>query len=179
MKHFILTVGLWICATLTSFAQFGTYQTSAYYDGYWSEWRNRYTNIFDINGNYHSMTIYDANTHPSDFYFEFWIDNFISPDKKEIKRHYRQNEWYEYTGWVRFNITDQYPTIKDAFRNASFPNFPYVLPQKSGDKKPTVTRKVKATIKIAPYKEHPRCYNIYFDGVGFAIDLQYCTFKDW
>lgn len=178
MKHLILTVGLWICITITSFAQ-GNYQTAAYYDGYWSKWETQYLNIFNINGNYHSMTIYNDDTHPSDFYFEFWIDNFIRPDKKEIKRHYKKKIWYEYTGWVRYNITDKYPTFKDALKNGVFPNFPYVRPHKSGDKKPTVTQKVKATIKIAPYKEHPQCYNIYFDGVGFAIDITNNKFTNW
>ena len=35
-----------------------------------------------------------------------------------------------------------------------------------------------ATIKIAPYKKVPQVYNIYFDGGGYAIDLNNTKFEN-
>lgn len=183
MRNLIISIIMWISISIPSFAQFGfnTYSTCAYYDGFWSKWDDRYTNIFDLYGNYHSIAIYEANTHPSNFYFKFEIDNFQIPDKKTIKNHYKNKTWYEYSGWVEYNITDQYPTAKDALRNNPilFPNFPYVLPQQRGDTKPTVTKRVRATIKIEPFKKTPKVYNIFYENVGFAINLENNTFRNW
>ena len=42
---------------------------------------------------------------------------------------------------------------------------------------PCVKRTVQATIKIAPYKDHPKVYNIWFEDVAMAIDLGNMYFK--
>ena len=35
----------------------------------------------------------------------------------------------------------------------------------------------RATIKISPYKDYPTCYNIWYDNVGLAIDLNKIKFQ--
>lgn len=42
---------------------------------------------------------------------------------------------------------------------------------------PRVKRTTRAKIKIAPYKDHPVVYNIWFDNVGFGINLETSYFK--
>ncbi len=92
----------------------------------------------------------------------------MTPDKKTIKLHYKNNMWYEYSGTVEYYVTEKYPTILDILKAFDFPYFNY---DSGSDGNPCVKRTARATIKIAPYKDHPKCYNIYFDNIGVGIDL--------
>ena len=80
----------------------------------------------------------------------------------------KQRKWYEYHGTVEYYVTEQYPTITSVLKTFEFPTFDC---DSGTDGNPCVKRTANATIKIAPYKDHPRCYNIYFDDVVVAIDL--------
>ena len=44
-------------------------------------------------------------------------------------------------------------------------------PAKLDNGRPTKKVTKKATIKIAPFKDRPQTYNIWFENVGFAINL--------
>ena len=95
-------------------------------------------------------------------------ENKIIPDKKTIKEHYKSNKWFEYSGTAEYYVTENYPTIAAILKAYDFPHFN----SKSGyDGNPCVKRTAKAIIKIAPYKKHPECYNIYFDDVAVAISF--------
>ena len=77
--------------------------------------------------------------------------------------------WYEYSGFVEYYVTEQYPTITAILRAFEFPKFNC---NSGSDGNPCVKRTARATIKIAPYKKRPKCYNIYFDNIGVAIDME-------
>lgn len=85
-------------------------------------------------------------------------------DKKERKRHLKNNEWYHYSGTVEYYVNDAYPTAEDLAKDCCL-----VIPNPRTDKSPCVKRQAKCTIKIAPYKKSPEVWNIYFDDIGIAI----------
>ena len=142
-------------------------QTSVYYDGYWSKWKRQYS--YMIYGNYSGFVVYYESRHPSDYYFKFKIDSYTAPTKEDVKYHYKNKIWYEYSGYVEYFINDNYPTIKSSLKACDFP-YPTNRPE-------NITRTAKATIKIAPYKKRPRVYNILFEDVGIAMDLGEWKFK--
>ncbi|MBD5280880.1 MAG: hypothetical protein HDS35_10120 [Bacteroides sp.] len=167
--------------------------TSVYLNGTWSEWWPRevfsaidYKILYNATDHvFRGCEYFDLRTYsrldirpgfdirPDDntkWCFRFLIDEYICPDKKDIKKHYKSNQWYEYTGWVEYYVTDEYPTIKDVLNHYGFP-----LISIKGDSQRAL-RHAKATIKIAPYKNKPECFNIFFDNVGGAIG---CTDWEW
>ena len=105
-------------------------------------------------------------------YFSFWISNYEEPSKEDRKYHDKNNEWYEYSGWVEYIVNDTYPTALD-FSKASH----FVVPNPRFDETPTVTRKASCTIKIAPYKKHPEVYNVWFDNIGVGISIRGLKFN--
>lgn len=161
----ILTLLFFVAFPLFAEAQLST---NVYYDGYWGEWKREYysyskSSWYSIYGNYSGFIVHFESFHPSTYLFKFQIDTYRTPTKDEIKYHRKNNIWYEYSGTAEYFINNEYPTIKDALK--SFNKFPSV---KNGD---GYKRTVNATIKIAPYKDHPRVYNIFFEDVAIALDL--------
>ena len=142
--------------------------TCSWHDGYWGKWIQQYS--CSILGNYTGFIIYKNYKHPSNYFFQFDIPSYeyIEPTKKIKKEMLKQRKWYEYHGTVEYYVTEQYPTITSVLKTFEFPTFDC---DSGSDGNPCVKRTANATIKIAPYKDHPRCYNIYFDDVVVAIDL--------
>lgn len=161
------------------------------YDGYWGDWKSCYL-WYKIYGSYDGFLIYINGEHPSDYFFNFEIDNRIAPSKKEVKEHTKSNTWWEYTGTVEYYVCDVYPTIKDCFKQFGRPLFKSDLETTEYSNKLSVLRATRirqqgsfvvkgltkrtarAKIKIAPYSHKtlkPKVYNIWFDDVGFGIDL--------
>ena len=142
--------------------------TCAYYNGYWGQWEKQYyeylnSSKINIYGNYSGFIVYKSSSHPSEYIFKFQIDSYVTPSKEVIKYHRKNNQWYEYTGYVEYFINSSYPTIKEALRINSFAEVPNT---------PSAIKKTaRARIQIAPYKNHPQVYNIWFEDVGIAIDL--------
>lgn len=173
MKKFLVFI------LFTSFAMMTMAQIStvSFHDGYWGKWKSHTTRFiysppsyyYSLFGNYSGFIIYSKYDHPSEYIFKFQADNYTNPDKKIIKEHLKNNSWYEYSGTVEYYVTEEYPTIEAVLRKYEFPYFNY----NSGyEGNPCVKRTARATIKIAPYKKHPQCYNIYFDNVAVGIDME-------
>lgn len=170
MKRFLATTICLLFCTL-GFSQIRVHGDSqislcAYFDGYWSEWEKAYGLSFL--GNYGSFIIYDKREGPWYPLFKFTINDFYIPDSSTQKRHRRDDVWYEYKGTVEYLICDKFLTAHDLFKSRRGPNF---ISEKMGQEAGRPTKKVvyEATIKIAPYKGHPTCYNIYYDNVGLGI----------
>lgn len=183
MKRVQLVLLLFCLFLANSYAQFAGdtdfFKTAASVGGYWSKWDMHYTYLddYEITGYYRSIVLYKKGQHPSKFFFKFTIDSSQKqPDRKEIKKHYKTNTYYEYKGTAEYYRTDQYPTAESQL---SKNNIFVVGPPQPGEKKPVVKQVSEAKIIILPYKETPRVYNIFFDGIGFGIDLQYKTFSSW
>ena len=146
----------------------GQISTCAFYDGYWGEWKKPNYNMYKLYGNYSGFIVYYQSDHPSEYIFKFQIESYSQPSKEAVKYHWKNEEWYEYYGYVEYFIDSSYPTIKTALKTCSFA----LLSNNSYSTKKTAN----ATIKIAPYKDHPRVYNIFFEDIAIAIDLCNCRF---
>ena len=146
-------------------------KTSSWHDGYWGRWDTQYT--YQIYGNYYEFVVYSSGDHPSEFIFRFHANVYQYPDKKDIKYHKKNDLWYEYSGTVEYYVTEKYPSILSILRAFQFPIFSY---NSGNEGNPCAKRTANAVIKIAPYKEHPKCYNIYFDDIVVGIDLNTCYF---
>ena len=161
------------------------------YKGAWSDWSPRVYGIYSSqeslvedlisNFKFYYGDIYGASDY-SGFslkkngveYFKFTIDYpFQIAPKKVRKEHLKTGEWYVYSGTVEYYVNDVYPTAQDlAKRNYLF------KPDPRSNSTPYVKRICKdATIKIAPYKKRPECFNIWFDGIGVGIDIKYLDFQ--
>lgn len=147
---------------------------AACFDGYWSDWKD-VSNATKIKGDYSGFIIYNVNDGPWNYYFKFKIDYFWMPDKKKRREHRKENKWYEYTGVVEYYICDDYPNIYEIFKKYRGPRF---ISKALENGRPTKKITSRATIKIAPYKDHPKCYNIWFDNVGLGIDLNDLYFSE-
>ena len=177
MRKFLISFFLLVSFTNNASSQI---KVSAYYDGYWGEWEDGAVGGFfmgkvderlpylKVYGNYSGFCIYYSDSHPSTYTFKFQINNYLTPDKKTRKEHLKNNKWYEYYGTVEYYVNNDRPTIRDILKGETgFVHFPTTKPTYNGARKKTAS----ATIKIAPYKEHPQVYNIWFEGIGVAIDL--------
>ena len=169
MKRLLVIISFALLAIATN-AQIST---SVYYDGYWGNWSDQHS--VKIFGGYSGFIVYHINNHPSLYCFDFQINDYVSPSKEQIKEHYKKNEWYVYSGTVKYFVVESEPTIKDILKKRGFPRYHKDTRDENGNY--AVKRVAKATIKIAPYKDHPRTYNIYFDNVGVGISLNNVSFK--
>lgn len=140
-----------------------------YYDGYWGNWERYYIQTY---GNYGGIIFVPHGDHPSDWMWKFTIDNYHSPSKEEIRYHYKYNKWYEYTGVFEYYISDEYQSLRQMFKDGY--HNPIISPKNHRVEKgerPCKKVCVAVTIKIAPYKKHPKVYNIFFRDCAFGIDL--------
>lgn len=164
MKRLILLFFIF-ASTIATIAQ-GRVKYSQLVDGCWSQWKVSYDYLY---GNYGSIQCYNAFGHPSIYCWRFTINNYQTPTKDQIKLHRKTNTWFEYSGTFEYYISDEYPDIRSQLIKGT-----WVAPWNHDTSKgqtPCVKRTLFATIKIAPYKKNPVCYNIFFNGGGFAIDL--------
>lgn len=189
VKRFIILVIVAFLSTCCCFSQDMYFCFN--YDGYWGDWKSCYQ-WYRIYGSYNGFLIYVNDEHPSDYFFSFTIDNRTAPSKKEVKEHFKSKTWWEYQGTVEYYVCDVYPTIKDCFKEFGRPlrksdlktteysgklsvlRATRIRQQGSFVAQGVTKRTARATIKIAPYSHKtlkPRVYNIYFDNVGFGIDL--------
>lgn len=144
------------------------YSESFCYKGSWSDWKYWNGNI----AGYPNRSGLALRTAGGITYFSFKINNYVPPTKKEIKQHLKNNEWYTYSGVVKYCVDDLSPTIEDIARK----NF-FVYPDPRISDRPIETRESQCTIKIAPYKKQPWCYNIFFEDVGVALNIQGIIFQ--
>ncbi len=147
-------------------------KTSVYKDGSWLPWRQCHGVV--MFGQYNNFTIaphLSDNSHA--FYIRVKIDNYFIPDKKTRKRHIKNKEWYEYSGYIEYWIDDDHPDFLSQMDSAApITYLPDCTPFKTYDGRPRIIKKSKATIRIEPYKEKPSIYttyNILFEGIAFAF----------
>lgn len=138
------------------------------YKGSWSSWTSAPGNIYK----YNDGSGFLLKTAGQVVFFSFEINNYNAPTKKEIKEHLRSNTWFEYSGVVEYYVNDSYPTSEDIAKHCHL-----VYPDPRHDITPNVLRTCKATIKVAPYKKEPECYNIFFDGIGIGISVRGLKFS--
>jgi hypothetical protein len=185
MKKYILTLILLLIGWIGAYSQFTmSMETSAYINGNWTSWRLRNVDngllkcaAFEWAGttqadfvSFRRFRIREFGEELDNWCFSFEIDDYERTDKETRKAHYKNSTWYEYSGWVEYYVTDNFPTIKRVLEVFEFP-----LIQPHGETL-RAKRRAKATIKIAPYKKAPTVFNIFFDGVGVALAFDKCPF---
>lgn len=186
VKKLLLTIILTFLAFFEA-SSYAKISTAAYVRGYWTKWdvrnyevrhdyaANHYYQDFElmmheVGGTFSNMQIRKAGCQPWNWCFKFEVDNYVKPDKKTRKQHLKDQTWYVYTGWVEYYVSDEFPTISKVLEYYEFP-----LIEPTGDTA-RAKRRARATIKIAPYKKAPECFNIFFDDVGVAISFSECPF---
>lgn len=161
-----------------------------YYDGVWNGWYgNDKMNYFRLSGSRNGYRIFTNGDRPADFFFRFWITDYKIPEKKDIKTHFKTKTKWIYKGYVEYYVCDVYPTFEDCLRELERPLYKIDtewssyqeklsvikanMIRKTGSFSPIGYKKVTkpAEIWILPYKKYPKVYNIWFDNVGYAIDL--------
>lgn len=184
MKKFLLTFVLILIGFLGGYSQV-VLETSAYINNHWTGWDNQgYLAGSYYRGNFSARMLYDSRTNtfyglkfwsdydsPHEWCFQFYMDNYVKPDNRTRREHDKNKIWYEYSGYVEYYVSDEYPTIEKVLQHFYFP-----MVRPHGDTV-RVKRTARATIKIAPYKKEPTCFNIYFDGVGVGISFSKWPFE--
>ena len=172
-KSFFLFALLQI--SLNLFSQ--TISQSVFYDGFWTEWEEySMSGPVKIYGNYSTLRFYKD--HPSQYVFCLTINDYYQPSKKELKKHRKSGEWFVYNGTIEYYISDDFMDAKSQFkRNGDWCVAPWNHDVTKGQT-PCVKVTKKCKVKIAPYKKRPRTYNIWWDDVGYAIDLRDCYFSN-
>lgn len=164
MKKIIMTMIL-VLVCIVATAQI---KTCCYFDGYWSDWQ--YSNSV-IRGGYNGFMIYKSSDGPWYPLFKFIINNYYIPSDKETrKNNITYNRWYEFSGTVEYYISDDFTSAYQCFKKNGGPHF---VRSKYYQDLGMPVKKItsRATIKIAPFKDHPKVYNIWFDNVALGIDL--------
>lgn len=137
-------------------------------NGYWGDWKDSFNGNFNskisyisFNGVYDNFIIHDSFKHPSNYIMKVVINNFqLDTDKKSKKQRIKNNTWYEYSGTVEY-----YTEL--TFQN--FGDLASTWPHGAWDTSNGKKHVVKAKIKIAPYEDYPRVYNIWFEQWGVGI----------
>lgn len=187
-KAYILLL-LFSLGILPVFSQ-STLRIGCYYNSFWGDWKDYRAKCY---GSYAGFILYENGKHPSEYHFAFLIDGYTPPTKKEIKEHFKHNTWWTYTGTVEYYISDVYPTFKSALMELYQPLSEDDTKSESYQRKLSLAKATnirkngkaigftrvqsRATIKIAPYKEHPNTYNIWVEGVGLGISLNGLYFE--
>ena len=171
MKKVLFTFCFLLFAANNSWGQISF---SAYFDGFWSPWIQ--ASEARVYGNYESFVVHTVADGPWNYRFKFTIHDFKVPNKKQRKKDIKAGRYYEFTGTVEYYVTDEKPTARDAFRKNKGPVF---ISAESKDGRPNRKITSKATIRVSPFKDYPRVYNIWYDNVALGIDLNtiYFTHK--
>ena len=161
MKRYILTLMISF-VSLIVFSQ-GTFRYSTMRNKIWGKWRPSVTRIdqYLINKvNDNEWIIYRDYDHPSNYLIKFRIDNFyIDKDKKSRKEHFKNNQWYVFTGSVEI-FTDAETFVR---------KFPFVP---TYDKPEIKNLSIPARIKVQPFKKRIKTINIFFDDVGLGLSFR-------
>lgn len=165
MKRFLfVTLVTLICSMAYSTSWI---KTTICQNGTWYPWNE--SSFVGQYGTWDRFVVYHTDRDPSNFYFRITIENFSIPPKKVRKEHIKNNEWYQYKGYIEYWIDDDH---MDFLSNLYVPNI--LLPMKSTpwnkyNGRPSIIKKTEAVIKIQPYEKTPVTYNIWFEGIGFAF----------
>lgn len=174
MRKIVLLYMLLLCSGL-ALAQVRCYVSySACIDGIYGAWSQTYTDFYY--GRFSEVYQIGEYRHPSEYSWKLTLHDFVRPDEKQIKEHYRKKEAWEYSGTLEYYVSDAYPTSLSqlkAFGYLAVAPWNHVV---SKGQTPCVKRIQKVSVTILPYKDFPHCYNVFYHDVdnnefnqGFAV----------
>lgn len=170
---------LFFCCILLSANRVQAQQMCFAYCGEWSPWQTicgewSPWHIYGQSFRYNDGSGFELKNSGGTVFFSFKISNYFTPSKASIKAHKKSREWYEYSGYVEYYVSDEYPTAEALAKNNIL-----VIPNARADERPKVKRRAYATIKIAPYEKNPYCYNLFFDNIGIGFSVQGLKYGDY
>lgn len=167
MKRFLLFTFLVSLFSTTVYC-YPWCRTTIYKDGSWLPWREC-SGVAQF-GQWNNFTLApDLPSYNHKYYFRVIIDNFVIPDRKTRNLHIKNNEWYEYSGFIEYWIDDDHPDFLSQTESTDVSYLPNNDPYRTYNNRPRIIKRSKAIIKIQPYKKTPLVYNIWFEGIGFAF----------
>ena len=144
----------------------------------WGAWSQTYRDYYY--GSFREFVHIGERRHPSEYIWKLELKDYVHPTKSEIKKHYKNKEWWTYEGILEFFVTDEYPdAVSQLKKNGDLFVAPWLHDVSKGQT-PCVKKTIPVEVKIAPYKDYPHCYNIHFrnlnnvwvTGVGMAISFK-------
>lgn len=174
MKKIVVFFIFLLCA-LNCMAQTAcTVSYSAKINDMWGAW-STYSDYYY--GRFSEIYHIGEMRHPSEYCWKLTLEDFVKPSKEDIKKHYKNKIWWEYNGLLEYYVTDENPSALAQVRKFGFL---FVAPRNhdvSKGQTPCVKRVMRVFVRIQPYKDYPRCYNIHFrnpddmqeNAAGFAI----------
>lgn len=165
MKKLLLLLSL----IILSVESYGTswIKTAVSQNGIWYPWEK--ASYVTMSGTYNQFVVHDVLEGPSHYYFRITINNFYIPDKKTRKSHIKNNEWYEFSGYIEYWIDDDHMDFLSCLPSYGRTIPIEAVPWLHFDGRPSIIKKSQATIKIQPYEKHPELWNIWFEGIGYAF----------
>lgn len=173
MKKIIL-IGLSLILSVSYLSAQRSFSMAFNINSMWGKWIpvNNY-----ILGDYGDFVIVESEyTHPSNYLVRITLNNFELAKKSDYKKRKKNNEWYEYSGTIEYFECSDYNTAKTTTMDARIKSglgFGFLAPS-AYDKNLAGFRTIRkpAIIRIAPYKEKPIIYNIFFENYGIGIDMR-------
>lgn len=145
--------------------------TNRYINGIWGSWESVYSYYspnFQATGKIFSdLIIFPSGVHPSNYICRLRILDFVYPDKKTRRQHYRSGERYFYKGILEWSVPkDVSPSVK---------NFVATFPSRTAAIEDRRYYKSNVEVGVYPTKNYPSGHltlNIYFvDNPGMGIGL--------
>lgn len=175
MKRFVLSLFVILLSISAKAVGF-----NFYYDGDWHGWFYQNTSG---TGNWNDFKFFTMaeGYGISNYWLRVTVSNPILPDKKEMKKMIKTNQWLEFDGTIEYYICDDYPTAYDiwskrdhgwvggAHRGVGL--ICHIYEDEKWNKRPTKRVKKSVRIRIAPFKKNVRTYNIFWENVGLGIIL--------
>lgn len=151
---------------------------SAKIDGIWGAWTSDGRDYYY--GRFSEVYRIGEMRHPSEYGWKLSLENFVKPSKEDIKKHYKNQIWWDYNGLLEYYVTDEYPTALSQIREKNCLSVVPWLHDVSKGQTPCVKRVMRVFVTIAPYKDYPHCYCINFrnpddmqeHAAGFGITFQ-------
>lgn len=108
MRKIVLLYMLLLCCGLAKAQVLCEVTYSAYINGIWGAWSQKYTDYYY--GRFSEVYHIGDNRHPSEYSWKLTLHDFVRPDSKQIKEHYKKKEEWEYSGTLEYYVSDAYPT---------------------------------------------------------------------
>lgn len=174
MRKIVLLYMLLLCCGLAKAQVLCEVTYSAYINGIWGAWSQKYTDYYY--GRFSEVYHIGDNRHPSEYSWKLTLHDFVRPDSKQMKEHYKKKEEWEYSGTLEYYVSDAYPTSLSQLKAFGYLAVTPSLHDVSKGQTPCVKRRQEVTVKILPYKDYPHYYNVFYHDVdnnefnqGFAV----------
>lgn len=157
---------LLLTVSTTAFGQNFSYNKCI--NGLWGNWEQPpyRTFVYKLTGDkdlYNEFIICAPYEHPSKYIMKVTMfGQVVEKDKKKRKEALKSKTWYEYPAMVEYYTLNMADRFKDVIGRWPLDGYNTDFEK----------HYVPATVKIAPYKDKPDSYNVWFEDYGLALKLK-------